>query len=251
MMLAILLAVLTNAAPEILTVNADGSFSNTNVVGNLAGFAAAKAASEVATAVAEAAHISATNTEKIVRDGIAEIEQGQKIEYSDLFVWSAGAFSLSTNAACNVYSFAVSNNVTTNIDGVVHFAADISYWFSEDIGSCQPTVKYWKNLNATNTWELCVQDEPIGPFSDVTRWGLAVENAYRTRTWIPQYLQAAFFKVFTDSAAPGTGLTIDLVGGVTGGYTGELAFELRNGRWLYITVVRGVVTNIETKEVGP
>lgn len=237
--------------PEILTVRPDGSFSNTNVVGNLAGFAAAKAQSELAQAVADAAHTSATNTERIVRDGIAEIQAGAKIEYSDLFVWSAGAFSLSTNASCNIYSIVLNSSVTTNIGGVAHFAVDIKYWFSEDIGSYQPGVKYSTNLQGTNSWEMCVQDPPVGPFRDTTPQGLVTDNAYSTRSWLPESLAASFFKAFCNSQAPGTGVTLDIVGGIKGGFTGSLVFQLVGGQWLYIVFVHGIAIDFHVSEVGP
>lgn len=239
------------AKPEILTANPDGSFSNTNVVGNLAGFAEAKAQSLVAEGIARAAHTASTNTERIVREGIAEIQAGAKIEYSDVFAWSAGAFSLSTNATCNTYKIAMHPEATTNISDVVHFAVDVSYWFSEDIGSYQPGIEYSSNLGATNSWTMCVQDDPIGPFTDTTPQGRTVENAYRTRNWIPKSLQSAFFKVFVDSAAPGTGMTIDIAGKIKGGFTGSLVVQLMDGRWLYIDVDGGVVTDLKVSEVGP
>ena len=244
------ISAIADQQPEILTVNADGSFSNTNVVGNLAGFMEAQAQSALAQAVAEAAHTSATNTERIVRDGIAEVQAGAKIEYSDLFVWSAGAFALSTNATCNIYNFELHKDVTTNISGVAHFAVDISYWFSEDIGSYQPGVKYSTNLDATNSWEMCIQDDAIGPFTDTTRSGITVENAYRTRNWMPLYLSSSFFKAFTDSAAPGTGVTIDLVGGVKNGFTGRIVVP-PTGKWLVVDVVGGVTTTIEARDTEP
>ena len=237
--------------PEILTVNPNGSFSNTNVVGNLAGFAEAKAQSLVAEGIAKAAYTAATNTTKIVRDGIAEIQAGAKIEYSDVFVWSAGAFSLSTNATCNIYKMVMHPDVTTNISGEAHIAVDISYWFSEDIDSYQPSIKYSSNLNATNSWTMCVQDDPVGPFTDTTPQGRTVENAYRTRNWLPKSLQSAFFKLFVDSAAPGTGMTIDIAGKIKGGFTGSLVVQLMDGRWLYIDVDGGVVTGLMISEVGP
>lgn len=236
--------------PEILTVYPDGSFSNTNVVGNLAGFAEAKARSEMAQAIADAAHTAATNTEKIVRDGIAEVQAGAKIEYSDLFAWSAGAFSLSTNASCVCYKIILQDGIATNIDGVAHFAVDVKYRFSEDIGSYQPGVKYSTNLNATNSWVMCVQDDPIGPYRDTTVTP-AVDNAYMTRNWLPVSLKTAFFKAFVDSQAPGTGTTIDIVGRIKGGFTGQLVFQLVGGMWLYITCDGGVVTDIHTSEVSP
>ena len=249
--LASLLSFAATTAPEILTVNPDGSFSNTNVVGNLAGFAEAKAASQVAQAVADAAYTASTNTAKIVRDGIAEIQAGAKIEYSDLFVWSAGAFSLSTNATCNVYHIELLPNVTTNIGGVAHFAVEIKYWFSEDIGSYQPGVKYSTNLNATNSWEMCVQDDPDGPFEDTTPGGLRVDNAYMTRNWLPTWLKAAFFKAFTDSEAPGTGMTLDIAGGIKGGFTGDIVFQLADGKWLYIHAQGGIITGFTVSEDAP
>lgn len=243
-------ALAATTAPEILTVNPDGSFSNTNVVGNLAGFAEAKARSEMAQAVADAAHTASTNTAKIVRDGIGEIQAGAKIEYSDLFAWSAGAFSLSTNASCVIYRWTLHSEITTNINGVAHFAADAAYRFSEDIGSYQPGVRYSTNLNATNSWEECVQDDPVGPFTD-TSVTPAVEHAYSTRNWIPDSLRTAFYKIFVDSAAPGTGTTIDLVGKIKNGFTGSLVVRLFDGSWLYIECDGGVVTDIHTSEVGP
>lgn len=232
----------TNAAPEILAVNADGSFSNTNVIGNVAAFAAAEAASEVAQDVSKAAYTAATNAQQIVRDGIAEIQAGAKIEYSDLFVWAAGAMTLSTNAACNIYRFVPHQNITTNIDSVAHFAADIKYTFTEDIGSYVPEIRYQRNLNATNEWVNCQQDDPIGPYTDETETP-AVQNAYLSRTWIPAAYAHSFFKVFVDSAAPGTGATVSFVNGVTGGFTGEIVIP-PTGKYLHIKVVGGVVTNI-------
>lgn len=244
--LAVFADATTNAAPEILTVYPDGSFSNTNVVGNLAGFAEAKAASDVAAGVATAAHTAATNTQKIVRDGIAEIQAGAKIEYSDLFVWSAGAFSLSTNAACVIHKLTMHNEITTNINGVAHFALDVTYHFTEDVGSYQPGVKYSTNLNATNSWEMCVQDDPIGPYTDETVTP-PVEFTYRTRNWMPRYLATAFFKAFVDSAAPGTGTTIELVGRVKGGFTGEIVVP-PTGKWLHINIDGGVITQVRAED---
>lgn len=248
--LCLTISAIADQQPEILTVNADGSFSNTNVVGNLAGFAAAQAQSAIAQAVAEAAHTSATNTERIVRDGIAEVQAGAKIEYSDLFVWSAGAFALSTNASCNIYHIEMHKDITTNVSGIVHFAVDISYWFSEDIGSYQPGVKYSTNLDATNSWEMCIQDDAVGPFRATIGPELTVDNAYRTRNWMPLYLSSAFFKAFTDSAAPGTGVTIDLVGGVKNGFTGRIVIP-PTGKWLVVDVDGGVITTIEARDTEP
>lgn len=229
-------------APEILTVNPDGSFSNTNVVGNITAFSQAEAASRVAQGVAEAAHTAATNTTQIVRDGIAEIQAGAKIEYSDLFVWAAGVVTLSTNTACHIYRFVPQQNITTNIDGVAHFAADIKYTFTEDIGSYSPDIRYQRNIDATNEWVSCAQDAPIGPYTDAEETP-AVENAYLSRTWIPTAYQSAFFKIFVDSAAPGTGATIELVNGVTGGFTGEIVVP-PTGSNVVIKVIGGVVTDI-------
>ena len=95
-----------------------------------------------------------------------------------------------------------------------------------------------------------MQDDPVGPFTD-TSVTPAVEHAYSTRNWIPSRLAAAFFKVFVDSAAPGTGTTIDLVGKIKNGFTGSLVVRLFDGSWLYIECDGGVVTNIHTSEVGP
>ena len=98
---------------------------------------------------------------------------------------------------------------------------------------------------------MCVQDDPIGPFADTTPQGLAVQNAYLTRNWMPTSLQAAFFKAFTDSAAPGTGKTLDIVGGIKGGFTGDIVFQLVDGKWLYIHVQGGIITGFTVSEDAP
>ena len=91
--LAFLAAVLSASAedrtgqPEALTVDRQGRFCNSNVVANVADFAAAKAQEKITEEAANAAHTVATNCERIVDEGIAEVQRGAKIEYSDGFMW--------------------------------------------------------------------------------------------------------------------------------------------------------------------
>lgn len=131
--LAFIAAVLSSSAedrtgqPEALTVDRQGRFCNSNVVANVADFAAAKAQEKITEEAANAAHTVATNCERIVDEGIAEVQRGAKIEYSDGFMWSVGAFQISSNAACNISKFVMQQSMRKTIDNVQHFACDIYY----------------------------------------------------------------------------------------------------------------------------
>ena len=111
--------------PEALTVDRQGRFCNSNVVANVADFAAAKAQEKITEEAANAAHNVATNCERIVDEGIAEVQRGAKIEYSCGFMWSVGAFQISSNAACNISKFVMQQSMRKTIDNVQHFACDI------------------------------------------------------------------------------------------------------------------------------
>lgn len=233
--------------PEVLTVDRQGKFNNTNVVANVAEFAAAKAQEQITEEAARVAHTVGTNCTRNVDEGIAEMQRGAKIEYSDGFVWSVEAFSISSNAACNITSVSFDQSTRKTIDGVQHFAADFNYWFTEDIGAYVPEVRYMRNLNATNSWVVCEQDEPVGPFPTNITPVIHVDYAYSCRTWIPVAYAQAFFKVFVDSAAPGTGATIDIIGRIKGGFTGDLEFELSDGSWLVLHVEEGLIVGWEVR----
>lgn len=233
--------------PQILTTDRQGNFSDTNVVANVADFAAAKAQEKITEEAAKVAHAVGTNCTRIVDEGIAEMQRGAKIEYSDGFVWSVGAFSISSNAACNITSVSFNQSTRKTIDGVQHFAADFNYWFTEDIGAYVPEVRYVRNLNATNSWVVCEQEEPVGPFPTNITPVIRVDYAYSCRTWIPVAYASAFFKVFVDSAAPGTGATIDIIGRIKGGFTGDLEFELKDGSWLVLHVEEGLIVGWEVR----
>lgn len=238
---------------EILTVLPDGSFSNTNVTERFADRAFERAQEKIDQTVAASSYAAATNARHVVDAGLAEIAQGAYIEYSDLFVWSAGsAFSgKGTNSACRIYDIKLHPEITNFVDGVAHFAVDVSYWFAFDIGSYRPYVKYSTSYEATNGWTKCVQDAPVGPFEDVTPDGVTVANAYRTRNWCPVAWSGAFFKAFADADAPGTGEVLEIENGVKGGYTGEHVFPLANGKYLYLSSQGGVLTNLEVKDEAP
>ena len=233
--------------PEILTTDRQGNLSDTNVVANVAEFAEAKAQERITEEAAKLAHAVGTNCTRIVDEGIAEMQRGAKIEYSDGFVWSVGAFSISSNAACNISSVSFNQSTRKTIDGVQHFAADFNYWFTEDIGAYVPEVRYMRNINATNSWVVCEQEEPVGPYATNITPVIRVDYAYSCRTWIPVAYASAFFKVFVDSAAPGTGATIDIIGRIKGGFTGDLEFELKDGSWLVLHVEEGLIVGWEVQ----
>ena len=251
--LAFLAAVISASAedrtghPEALTVDRLGRFCNSNVVANVADFASAKAQEKITEEAATAAHTVATNCERIVDEGIAEVQRGAKIEYSDGFMWSVGAFQISSNAACNIHKFIMQQSTRKTIGGVQHFACDIYYWFTEDIGSYVPEIRYMRNLGGTNSWVFCEQDDPVGPYPTNITAAIRVEYAYHCRTWVPVSFASAFFKVFVDSTAPGTGAVIDIIGKVKDGFTGDIEFELVDHSWLIIHVDGGIITGWEIR----
>lgn len=166
------------------------------------------------------------SAQKVTADLTEAINNNAVTIYQHDYVYSLGeTVTISTNTLCRIYRFDAKQGVY-NFDGVDYDASDVYYGFTEDIGSLTPEAKFKDSLGGnTIDWELVLADPPVAQSHSFEANGDVYAYCYKTRLYIPCLYKSMFIKIFTEiTAQEGDGSTLDIMGGVKGGFTGTVTY---------------------------
>ena len=180
-------------------------------------------------AAAEVAAVAYTNaeaqTEAAVDDLAAAIIGQSLVVYEDDFMYSLGdAIAISTNCHCRIYDFKAKVSQVT-VDGVLCDRSWVYFGFTENIGSLTPVAQFKDSLSRDIDWgEITCGTPEVQDHSFVVN-GESYDYCYKMSVDIPHTYSAAFLRVYTEiTAQVGDGSVLNIVGGISGGYTGTVAF---------------------------
>jgi len=204
------------AQPRLVTVDADNHISPSNVLATAVDAARIEAqvvANEAAVTAQETAYANASN---VVETLVAQIAQQQVVVLEDDFVYSLGdANNVSTNCICTIRSYNHTMSGNMAVDTLV-------FGFTEDIGWLNPVgqLKYSLSGDSIDWQEVTCSEPTVVPGGAYVVNGVEFNYVYQmTVTYTAQ--NSAFIRVFTEiTAQTGDGAELDLVGGLSGGWTG-------------------------------
>jgi hypothetical protein len=222
MSLALLLAAAVTVSNKVVFVDQAGKINAPEVVASVGDMAANKTEIAIAQAAATAAEKAAREGTNLVSSTVQAITENEFVVYRRGFTDSLGVMvALPPDTKCFITSY--TPNIAT--DGKGNAQHELVYATTADASAVPPGIKHASTLNKKNT-EFKLLDTTIEKKNLATTYedsdGTIYNYMYSVKFWLPVNSQG-FFIVYLDAdAADGEGMTFDIKGGVTGGYTGEI-----------------------------
>lgn len=221
-MLSLILAAAVTVSNKVVFVDQDGRLNAPEVVASVADMTSNRTKIAIASASAQAAVKASNDCKKILDDTISAIVANELVVYRYGYTDSLGVVvALPPDTKCRITAF--TPNVAT--DGAGKVQHELVYATTADASEVPPGIKYAATLDKENT-KFDALDTTITKTNLSTTYedadGTIYNYMYSIRFWAPSASQG-FFIVYLDAdAASGNGMTFDIVGGITGGYSGEV-----------------------------
>jgi hypothetical protein len=222
MMSLVLLLAAAVISNKVVFVDQDGNNNAPEVIASVGDMAANKTEIAIAQAAATAAEKAAREGTNLVSSTVQAITENEFVVYRRGFTDSLGVMvALPPDTKCIITSY------TPNIavDGKGNTQHEIVYATTADASAVPAGIKHASTIAGKDT-ELKLLDTTIEKKNLVTTYedsdGTVYNYMYSVKFWMPVASQG-FFIVYLDAdAADGDGMTFDISGGITGGYTGDV-----------------------------
>jgi hypothetical protein len=222
MSLALLLAAAVTVSNKVVFVDQAGKINAPEVVASVADMTSNRTEIAIANAAAQTAEKAAKEAQKMIDTTVSSIVANELVIYRQGFTDSLGVMVvLPPDTKCRITSF--KPNVATDGNGNVQH--ELVYATTADASAVPPAVKHASTLAGEDT-EFKILDTSIEKSNLSTTYedvdGTVYNYMYSIKFWMPSASQG-FFIVYLDAdAASGDGMTFDIKGGITGGYTGDI-----------------------------
>jgi hypothetical protein len=222
MSLALLLAATVTVSNKVVFVDQAGKINAPEVVASVADMTSNRTEIAIANAAAQTAGKAAREAQKMIDTTVSSIVANELVIYRQGFTDSLGVMVvLPPDTKCRITAF------TPNIasDGKGNVQHEIVYATTADASAVPPGIKHASTLNFKDV-EFRILDASIEKTNLETTYedvdGTVYNYMYSIKFWMPSASQG-FYIVYLDAdAASGDGMTFDITGGITGGYTGDV-----------------------------
>jgi hypothetical protein len=221
MIFALILAS-TVVSNKVVFIDQNNKLNAPEVVASVADMTSNRTEIAIANASAQAAVKTANECRGILSDTISAIVANELVVYRYGFTDSLGVMvALPPDTKCIITSF--KPNVATDGNGNVQH--EIVYATTADASAVPPGVKHASTIEGGKD-AMKVLDTTIEKTTLSTTYedgdGTVYNYMYSVKFWMPAASQG-FYIVYLDAdAASGDGMTFDIKGGITGGYTGDI-----------------------------
>lgn len=222
MSLALLLAAAVTVSNKVVFVDQAGKINAPEVVASVADMTSNRTEIAIANAAAQTAGKAAREAQKMIDTTVSSIVANELVIYRQGFTDSLGVMVvLPPDTKCRITAF--TPNVAS--DGKGNVQHELVYATTADASAVPPGIKHASTLNKKNT-ELKLLDTTIDKKNLATTYedvdGTFYNYMYSVKFWLPVDSQGFFIVNLDADAADGDGMTFDITGGITGGYTGEV-----------------------------
>ena len=224
MSFALLLAAAVTVSNKVVFVDQENKINAPEVVASVADMTSNRTAIAIAQAAADTAETAARKAQSMIDTTVSSIVANELVIYRQGFTDSLGVMVvLPPGTKCCVTSF--KPNIAT--DGKGNVQHELVYATTADASAVPPEIKHASTLAGPGqTTEFKVLDVDIDKTNLSTSFedknGTVYDYMYSLKFWMPED-KKGFYIVYLDAdAASGDGMTFDISGGITGGYTGEV-----------------------------
>ena len=221
-MLSVLILAATVVSNKVVFIDQDGKNNAPEVIASVGDMAANKTEIAIAQAAATAAEKAARQGTNLVASTVQAITENEFVVYRRGFTDSLGVMvALPPDTKCIITSY--TPNIAT--DGKGNVQHEIIYATTADASAVPAGIKHASTIEGGRD-AMKVLDTPIEKTTLSTTYedgdGTVYNYMYSVKFWMPSNSQG-FYIVYLDAdAADGEGMTFDIVGGITGGYTGDV-----------------------------
>lgn len=225
MMLSVLiLAAAVTVSNKVVFVDQENKINAPEVVASVADMTSNRTAIAIAQAAADTAETAARKAQSMIDTTVSSIVANELVIYRQGFTDSLGVMVvLPPDTRCLVTSF--KPNIAT--DGKGNVQHELVYATTADASAVPPEIKHASTLAGPGqTTEFKVLDVDFDKTNLSTSFedknGTVYNYMYSLKFWMPED-KKGFYIVYLDAdAASGDGMTFDISGGITGGYTGDV-----------------------------
>ena len=207
---------------KVVFVDQHGQINAPEVVASVADMTSNKTEIAIAQAAAKAAEEAARKGTNLVDATVKAITDNEFVVYRRGYTDSLGVMVvLPPDTKCRITKF--TPNVATDGNGNVQH--ELVYATTADASAVPPGIKHASTIeggrDAMKILDTTIEKTNLSTTYEDTA-GNVYNYMYSVKFWLPVDSQG-FFIVYLDAdAASGDGMTFDITGGVTGGYTGEV-----------------------------
>jgi hypothetical protein len=207
---------------KVVFVDQDGKNNAPEVIASVSDMAANKTEIAIAQAAATAAEKAAREGTNLVSSTVQAITENEFVVYRRGFTDSLGVMvALPPDTKCIITSCTL--NIAT--DGKGNVQHELVYATTSDASAVPAGIKHASTIEGGRD-ALKVLDTTIEKTNLATTYedkdGTVYNYMYSVKFWMPAASQG-FYIVYLDAdAASGDGMTFDIKGGITGGYTGDI-----------------------------
>lgn len=207
---------------KVVFIDQTGKINAPEVVASVADMTSNKTEIAIAQAAAISAEKAAREGTNLVAATVQSITEKEFVVYRHGFTDSLGVLvALPEDTQCRITKY--TPNIAT--DGAGNAQHEIIYATTADAGLVEPGIKHASTID--DGWDgFKLLDTSITKTTLSTSYedqdGTVYNYMYSVKFWLPTASQG-YFTVYLDAdAANDDGMTFDIVGGITGGYTGNV-----------------------------
>lgn len=221
-MLSALILAATVVSNKVVFIDQDGKNNAPSLIASVGDMAANKTEIAIAKAAATSAEKAAHEGTNLVSSTVQAITENEFVVYRCGFTDSLGVMvALPPDTKCRITAY--TPNVA--IDGNGNAQHELVYATTADASAVPPGIKHASTIEGGRD-AMQILDTTIEKTTLSTTYedkdGTVYDYMYSIKFWVPSASQG-FFIVYLDAdAADGEGMTFDIKGGITGGYTGDI-----------------------------
>jgi hypothetical protein len=212
----------TVVSNKVVFIDQEGKINAPEVVASVADMTSVKTESAIAQAAARSAESAAKEATDLVAVTVQSITENEFVVYRSGFTDSLGVMvALPPDTKCRITAF--TPNIATDGNGNVQH--ELVYATTADASAVPPAVKHATSLDkgrdGFKVLETTIEKNTLSTtFEDAD--GTVYNYMYSVKFWMPSANQGFYIIYLNADAADGNGMTFDIVGGITGGYTGNV-----------------------------
>lgn len=221
-MLSALILAATIVSNKVVFIDQDGKNNAPEVIASVGDMAANKTEIAIAQAAAISAEKAAREGTNLVSSTVQAITENEFVVYRCGFTDSLGVMvALPPDTKCRITAF--TPNIA--IDGNGNAQHEIVYATTADASAVPPGIKHSSTIEGGRD-AMKAMDTTIEKTTLSTTYedgdGTVYNYMYSIKFWMPPASQGYFIVYLDADAADGEGMTFDIKGGITGGYTGDI-----------------------------